>query len=163
MRQFKWITYALFKEGFDHFLVHGGIFIHLWHKRCNSLLCIFLHCQTTRQSVLVIEDCGMASSCPSSRAHVTRAPAHLPPSSCSPPLNTFEGEERRSSQLPGLRTCPEQVCWTGSSIQPDMSPMVERSVCRSERNGVSSGVFKCTVGWKHCFNGSARLSPLMLH
>lgn len=100
--------------------------------------CAYFFTVKQRDRCLVIEDCQMASSCHSSRAHVTRAPAYLPPSSCSPPPSTFEGEERRSSQLPGLRTCLEQVCWTCSSIQPDMSPMVERSVCRSEGNRVSS-------------------------
>lgn len=65
----KLITYTLFKERFDHFFVHGWIFIHLRHKRSNALLCIFLHCQTTRHMFSV----GGFSV--SSRRPVTRKPS----------------------------------------------------------------------------------------
>ena len=73
--------------------------------------------------------------------------AHLLPSSCLPPLNTFEGEGRRTPQQPGLKTCLVQVCWTCSSSQLGcMHPMVDRSVCKTGSRTHNSGYVWCIVG-----------------
>ncbi len=134
---YKWITYTLFKERFDHFLVHGRVFIHLRHKWSNALLCIFFHCQT-KGRCSVFEEFLLCIRL-SAAVPVSSIPAHLLPSSCSPPLSMSEGAGRWPPQLPGLKPRLGQVCWTGSSMQLGMSPMVERSVCRTESKAENCG------------------------
>lgn len=89
-------------------------------------------------------------------------PAHLLPSSCSPHPNMFEGGERRSPQLAGLKPHLGQVCWTCSSIQFGTHPMVGRSACKTENRADNSGKACLRVWVKAQFEYVGHHSPLVL-